>query len=311
MKRSILTKNGMKTVEDEKKPMGPGDLMVRTIACGVCEGDVVAYKNRAGLGDRMQRLGHEGNGIVEETGKDVRNFKPGDIVSCLGGAYTEYFTAPETRFAKLPDHLDPKTALGEPLACVVHAMNRLTVHAEDRVGIVGCGFMGMLALQVLKHRGAGYILAVDPIEERREHALTLGADESLPPEDVPLAEDPVKEGDFDIVVELAGVQPAVDLCGNMVRQHGHINIVATHRSNDGVRTVNMYQWNWKSITVHQGHIRKDDEKVKALQESVELMSGGAVKMDSLVVCYALDNAEQAFQDLVNRKPGVYKASLVP
>jgi threonine dehydrogenase-like Zn-dependent dehydrogenase len=73
----------------------------------------------------------------------------------------------------------------------------------------------------------------------------------------------------------------------------------------------MYQWNWKAITIHQGHVRRINEKIEALKESVELMASGAVDMQSLVSPYPLEEADQAFQDLINRKPGLYKAILVP
>jgi threonine dehydrogenase-like Zn-dependent dehydrogenase len=306
-----MTKHGMVLRESEGKRFGPDDLLVRTIGCGVCEGDVVPYRSRAELGDRELRPGHEGIGVVDTVGETVTDFAPGDPVTCLSGAYAEYFTCPARMAVKIPDGLDPKLALGEPLACIVHAMNRLTVGPGDAVAVVGCGFMGMLCIQVLKHRGAGRILAIDVIDERREHALTLGADDACAPEDAPLADDPVKEGTFDIVVEAAGVQAAVDLCGDLVNHHGHMNIVATHRSNEGRRTVHMFQWNWKSITIHQGHVRRMEEKTVALHESVDLLASGAVKMDSLVRHYTLEDADQAFQDLVSRKPGVYKAVLMP
>jgi len=307
-----MTRNGMVPAESERKPFGPGQLLVRTVACGVCAGDVFSYTQRGELAEGEQRRpGHEGNGIVEEVGEGVEGFSPGDRVTCLCGAYAEYFTAPAGQAVKLPDSLDPRWALGEPLSCMVHAMNRMTVGPDDRAAIVGCGFMGSLCLQILKSRGAGYVCAVDTLPERREKALAFGADEAFAPEDVPLHEDPLKEGTFDAVVEAAGVGPALELCGNMVNHHGAINIVSTHQTNDGLRTVNMYQWNWKAITIHQGHVRRTDEKLEALRESVELMAAGRVDMQSLVSFYPLDEADRALQDLVNRKPGVYKAALVP
>ena len=311
MRRSVITKDGMAMRETERKPFGPDDLLVRTLGCGVCEGDVVEYRKRATLGDRELRPGHEGIGTVEGVGDNVTGFQVGDCVTCLCGAYAEYFTSPAAWAAKVPDGLDPKLALGEPLSCVVHAMNRLTVGPADRVAVIGCGFMGLLCVQVLKHRGAGRLLAIDVIGERRERALALGSDESCAPEDAPRADEPARYGTFDFVVEAAGVPEAIDLAGDLVDHHGHMNIVATHRSNEGRRTVNMYQWNWKAITIHQGHVRRTDEKIAALHESVGLLASGAVKMDSLVRHYALEDADQAFQDLVKREPGVYKAVLMP
>jgi len=311
MKRSVMTRNGMAMRESERKPYGPADLLVRTLGCGVCEGDVVEYKNRSSLGDQELRPGHEGIGVVEEVGCDVEGFGKGDTVTCLAGAYAEYFTSPAEWAVKVPDGLDWRLALGEPLSCVVHAMNRLTVGPRDRAAIMGCGFMGLLALQVLKNRGVGHLCGIDPILERREQALAFGAAEVYAPEDAPLHDDVEHEGTFDIVVEASGVQAALDLAGNLVAQHGAINILGTHRGNEGRRTVHMYQWNWKAITVHNGHVRRTDEKVEALRESVRLLADGTVDVVPLVKYYALEDADQAFRDLVNRKPGVYKAVLVP
>ena len=101
------------------------------------------------------------------------------------------------------------------------------------------------------------------------------------------------------------------MAGDLVNHHGTINVLATHRGNEGRRTVNMFQWNWKAITVINGHVRRDDEKLTALVESVNLMAGGAVDMKPLVQLYTLENADQAFQDLEHRKPGLYKAALLP
>ena len=59
-----------------------------------------------------------------------------------------------------------------------------------------------------------------------------------------------------MVIEAAGVQSAVDLCTELVTQHGKIILVGYHQSNDGMRNVNMQQWNFKAIDVINGHVRR-------------------------------------------------------
>jgi hypothetical protein len=60
MRRAVLTKNGMVMRGSERKPYGERDILVETIGCGICEGDVVEDKPREDLCGRELRLGHEG-----------------------------------------------------------------------------------------------------------------------------------------------------------------------------------------------------------------------------------------------------------
>ena len=83
---------------------------------------------------------------------------------------------------KVPDGLDPRFVLGEPVACCVHASDRFNVQPGDEVAIVGCGFMGQICMQLARLQGAGKIVAIDPVEYRREMASSLGADEIASPE---------------------------------------------------------------------------------------------------------------------------------
>ncbi|HUU54223.1 MAG TPA: L-iditol 2-dehydrogenase, partial [Armatimonadota bacterium] len=82
------------------------------------------------------------------------------------------------------------------------------------------------------------------------------------------------------------------------------------QTNSGLRTVNMERWNFKAIDVINGHVRRDDEKVDAMRRGIELMAAGRMKMEPLVTEYDFGLIDQAFEDLLNRKEGLYKAALV-
>ena len=312
MKVAVLTKSGL-VIRDQRTPsIGPGQILVKTTGCGVCSGEVGSYKGRADPGDADEReMGHEGSGIVVQVGENVQGVAVNDEVTTLNGRFAEYFVTTPDSLVKLPENVDPIYALGEPVACCVHAGNRFGIRYGDRVAIVGCGFMGLMCLQLADLQGAGVIYAIDPIPWRLEAASHLGADEVFSPESQETkqmrAEGGPYQGQFDVVIEAAGVQSAIDVCGDIVKQHGRIILVGHHYSEGGARTVFMNQWNVKAIDVINGHVRRKDEKLEAMRAGMELMRTGRLVTGPLVTCYDMARAEEAFQDLVNRREGLFKA----
>ncbi|HVN63391.1 MAG TPA: alcohol dehydrogenase catalytic domain-containing protein [Candidatus Binataceae bacterium] len=196
-------------IEECAKPEpGPGDLLVRTRACGICSGDIVPWymKRKAPLVP-----GHEPAGIVEAAGAAVRDFKPGDRVfahhhapcfqcaACRRGEYvqcstwratkimpggmSEYFTVSaenQRDTLKLPDSMsDADAVLIEPAACVVKSVRRGALKPGESILIIGLGIMGMLHVKIARHLGAGMIIGADLAELRVKRALELGADRGI------------------------------------------------------------------------------------------------------------------------------------
>lgn len=91
------------------------------------------------------------------------------------GGFAEYGVAPLTQLRRLPDNVSFEDAsFCEPLACILNAHSGTRIDVGDDVVIVGSGPIGMLHLQVARHRGARLIVS-DPIAQRLEIAKTLGA----------------------------------------------------------------------------------------------------------------------------------------
>ncbi len=310
MRTAVLTKDGFEIREMETPTIADDEVLVRTLACGICSGDVFVYRNRAELAATHSRLGHEATGRIVAVGRHATGFQPGDVVTSLSlPAYADFFVARPDQLVTLPSGIDPINALGEAVACCVHAANRFGTRPDDKVAVIGCGFMGLICLQLAKHQGAGLICAVDPVAERRQMAKHMGAQISYDP----LVDDATTilsaHGEFDVVIEATGVQSAVDLCTDLVAQHGRIVLVGYHQSNGGLRTVNMEQWNFKAIDVVNGHVRRQDEKLEAMRLGMDLMRQGHIVTAPLVTVFDLDQVEQAFQALTNGTPGLYKAVL--
>jgi threonine dehydrogenase-like Zn-dependent dehydrogenase len=311
MKAAVLTKGGFEIGEVERPEPGPREVLVKVSACGICEGDTYQYR-------RMQRgesfeseLGHEGSGIVEAIGKRVGELKEGDRVTAIDGPYGEYFVTRPERLVKLPDGIDLVWAMGEPVACVLHAAPRFGIRLGDRVALLGCGFMGLLCLQAARLAGPSHLCAMDLLDWRLTTAKALGADETLNVEGMS-GEDLAKcLGEFDVVIEAVGNQAALDLAWPIVRQHGRIILIGYHQTGQGMRTINMERWNFKAIDVINGHVRRDDEKVEAMRRGLDLMAAGRFQMEPLVTEYDFDHIDEAFEDLIGRKEGLYKVALVP
>ena len=305
MLAAVLTRDGFRLDERPLPTPDAGQLLVRSEALGICEGDVYHYRQRKGLAAE-QVLGHEGTGVVVGVGAGVTGFREGDRVTTLGGPYAEAYTVQAEMAVPVPEGLEPIHALGEPIACCVHAAARFGVHPGDRVAMIGCGFMGLVCMQLARMQGAAEVVAVEPMPWRRETAHELGADSVYGPE-----EDLSSFGAFDVVLEATGVQGGLDLVGPLVREHGRAVLIGYHQSADGQRKVDMRQWNYKAIDIINGHVRRNDEKLEAARASLALLQAGLLRVGPLVTAYSLPMIGQAFDDLVARKKGLYKAVLVP
>jgi L-iditol 2-dehydrogenase len=196
-------------VRIEEKPVpriGPGELLVRIIASGICGSDVMEWY-------RLDRaplvLGHEIAGEVVEVGKGIEKYKVGDRVTvahhvpcntcryCLNGNHTVCDTLRRTNFDPggfaeyvrlpainvdrgvflLPDAMSFEEATFiEPLACILRGQRKANVRPGQSVLVIGSGISGLLHVQLAKALGAGHIVAVDINAYRLKAAKKLGAD---------------------------------------------------------------------------------------------------------------------------------------
>lgn len=311
MKAAILTINGFEIREIQTPNIGDNEVLARTLVCGVCNGEVFVYQKRAELASANNRLGHEASGKIVAVGRSVTNVQPGDIITALAQpAYAVYFVADSEMVVKIPPEIDPAYALDEPIACCVHAANRFGTRLKDKAAIIGCGFMGLVSLQMVKNQGAGFICPIEPVSERRDLSVRLGADIAYNPNEKSTTDILKLHSNFNIVIEAAGTQSAINLCTNLVDQHGRIILIGYHQSNNGLRTVNMQQWNYKAIDVINGHVHRDDEKTQAMRKGMELMQRGYLNTKPLVSFYDFAEIELAFRNLTESKSGLLKAVLL-
>jgi threonine 3-dehydrogenase len=238
---------------DAPKP-GMNDVLIRVLRAGICGTDVHIYK----WDDWAQRtipvpmaIGHEFVGEVVETGSNVADFHPGDIVSgeghvvcgrcrnCLAGrrhlcahtmgvgvnrpgAFAEYIVLPMTNIWRHAPTVDLDiAAIFDPFGNAVHTALSFPVLGED-VLVTGCGPIGLMAVAVAKHAGARFVVATDMNPFRLGLAKKLGATVALDVSKSTLADAQkqlgMKEG-FDVGLEMSGNGQAFrDMLANM--SHG-------------------------------------------------------------------------------------------
>jgi len=189
---------------------GPGEVLVRTLACGICGSDLHALKHaelfvatarRVGnpfvmdLG-RDVVMGHEFCAEIVEHGPDTRRTLPVGARVCsrptlvratgphsIGysndnpGGYGEYMRLTEALLLEVPNGLATEhAALTEPMAVGVHAVAKAQLSADDAPLVIGCGPVGLAVIAALRLVDARPIVAADFSKRRRELALTMGAD---------------------------------------------------------------------------------------------------------------------------------------
>jgi L-iditol 2-dehydrogenase len=238
-------KGDLRLHEEERPEPRPGETLVRVQAVGLCGSDLHWFGEGA-IGEtpvtRPLVLGHEFAGVTE----DGRRVAVDPAVSCLtcplcleghpnlceairfaghgetDGGLREWVAWPERCLVPLPAGLsEADGALLEPLGVALHAVDLAHLRPGDRVGIFGCGPIGLLILQVARLSGAGQVVATDVGERphrleaaRRLGALAFAADGGR---EARAIRDAVGGRGLDVAIEVAGENAAVDAAVDSVR----------------------------------------------------------------------------------------------
>ena len=312
---------------------GSGDVVVRVTIAGLCGTDY-----RIWTGERPVRYplvpGHELIGVVESVGAEVGSIRPGARVAiepnyscgacplcregnrnlCLArtavgidvdGGFAELVSVPERCCRPVPLGVaDEDLLLTEPLAVVVRAVDRGAPRPGESAAVVGAGTLGLLALQVLRARGAR-VLAVGRSTRRFDLARRLGAAETHSASAGSL-EDAARrfsgrEG-VDLVVETAGTAEAVLHALALVRPGGRVVLTGLPHEPTPVPFFGVVR---REVTITGSMIYQDE-----FPEAMALVARGAVQTRPLVTHrFALDAITEAFA--AHHDPASIKVALVP
>jgi len=319
----------IKYEETRIKPLKRGEILVKIGAALTCGTDVKTY--RRGHPVLIKQIpsgfGHEFAGTVEKIAEGVTNVKVGDRVVCansapcgecffckrgeynlcehldlLNGAYAEYIVVPERIVRKntiiLPDSLPfHKAAFAEPLANVVHGVERTDIKPGDTVGVIGIGPIGLMFARLAKLKGARVIAAGrNPIKLKLAEEFSY-ADEVVDLKKYPNPEkifkDFTEEGKgLDVAVECVGLPEMWERVFSCVRPGGTVHFFGGCKSGSTVTfdTTKMHYGDIKLMSVFH-------HTPKYFRQALDYIASGKVEVEKLITAeLPLEKVEWAMQE---------------
>ncbi len=313
-----------------------GEVLVRIRAALTCGTDLKAFLRGHPMIPMPGLFGHEFSGVIEEAGKGVKRFKPGDEIMSVHtapcrtcrfcakklynlcenimhtkilGAFADHIVVPkhivkQNMFHK-PQHLSfEEAALLEPLACVVHCMSGVKINRGDSVLIIGTGPIGLLHLLLAKQKGAK-VTITGLEQERLDLAKKLGADEVILPRLLENIEKSTAGLGFDFVFECTGQVSVWENTVNYVRRGGTVVLFGGCKKGTIV-TYDTYRIHYDEITL-KGVFHFTPADVK---EAYRLLKENLVDVKPLISGhYNLEDIREPF-DKLSRGEGI-KYAIIP
>lgn len=252
MKTARLHAVGDLRLHDEPDPrQAHGEEIIRVSAVGLCGSDRHWFED-GGIGDATLRrplvLGHEVAGVIEGGPRDGERVVLDPADPCgrcdlcrsgrghlceelrfLGHGETDgglrtLMAWPGSLLHRIPDAVgDAEAVLLEPLGIALHALDRAGVRSGERVGVFGCGPIGLLLVQLLRSIGSSVAVATDVVPHRVEAARAMGASAAvLAPDDGGAA---MWLPPIDVAFEVAGEDSAVEAAIASLRPGGRLALV--------------------------------------------------------------------------------------
>ncbi len=251
MRAIVLHAPGDIRLEDRPKPVAaPGQVVVRVASVGVCGSDLPRMLVK-GAWKMPLITGHEFSGHIVELGVGVEGWSNGELVavpplmacheceqcktgnysrckdydyfgSRCDGAYAEFVAVPVSNLLKTPDGIDPRAvAMADPASIALHAIWKAGGMTLGKTGaVIGCGPIGLFAIQWMLLMGASEVIAVDVSEQKLELARKAGATRTILSGD--LAANCQKA---DLVIEAVGVNPTINAAVVLAGPGGHVSFI--------------------------------------------------------------------------------------
>lgn len=318
---------------------GPGEVLVRLRAVGVCGSDVHYYADGR-IGDAVVEypfvLGHEPAGEVAAVGPGVEGLAAGDRVALepafpcgicpicrrgrpnccpqvrflgtppVGGVFEEYHLFQAEQCVPLPEGISFEAAAClEPMAVALHAVNLARLELGARVAVMGGGPIGILTAVAARLAGASFVALTEPIPERRALAAKFGVDLVLDP----FAGDARAEirraaGTIDAAFEAAGTQEAVDDATLVAGPGGTAVIIGIPAA--------------ERISLRAHDVRRKELKIlmarrsnHTLEPAIRLMRAGRIDPGAIVTHrFPLDQLPRAMELAHAYEDGVLKAMVL-
>ncbi len=276
--RAMVLRGTEVSVEEVERPTpGPGQVLARVRACGVCGSDL----HFARFSEQLVRasstydpagwasmdlgrgvvMGHEFVAEVVESGPGVEGWAVGTRVTSVPvlplpeaprgvqsigystrypGAYGEYVVMSASLLLRVADHVpDAVAATTEPCAVGLHAVREARIQAGEHALVMGAGPIGLMTLLWLKHEGIAHVTVSELAGPRRDLATRLGADLVLDPatDDVAARIAEAGGGPPPLVFECIGVEGTLAHAMALVARRGRVVVVGVCMTEDRITPI--------------------------------------------------------------------------
>jgi threonine dehydrogenase-like Zn-dependent dehydrogenase len=285
------------------------ELLVQIQGVGMCASTIPLWEGREWFNYPLDPgvPGHEGWGEIVAKGDQVVDFEIGDRVAFLAGnSFAELLTIPSEDAVKLPEFLNEVDFPGEAFGCLMNILERADILEGQTVAIIGLGFIGQGLVELMANKGVRVIgisrrASALKFAEKADYTILMDDHEQIIQSITKITNGKGCER----VIECTGKQWPLDLAGEIIGEYGKLIIAGYHQ--DGVRNVNVQQWNWKAIDVINAHERSTIKYKKGIENAIEAISKGTLNPSRLITHhFSSKELDKAFQVLANCPEGYIK-----
>lgn len=273
-------------------------------------------------------IGYSASGIVLETGKNIKNFKPGDRVACAGDKianHAEFIAVPENLAIKIPQNLSVKAASTVTLGSIsLQGVRRCSPTLGENIVVIGLGILGQLTLQMLKVAGC-HVIGIDLEKSRIEKAIKLGLDAGFSPDKVNVVEEVIRNtdgfgADAAIITAASKGSEVINQAMEMCRKKGKVIVVGDVNLN--IKREEFYKkeldllistsygpgryderYEQKGVDYPYAYVRWTENR--NMQEYLKLLSENKIEIEPLIErIYKVEEVSKAYEELksISEKP---------
>ncbi|HCB50293.1 MAG: hypothetical protein AMJ56_02960 [Anaerolineae bacterium SG8_19] len=326
-------------VETVPKPeIGPEEVLLRVLNASICGTDIRIFHghHRKYPPGTLRIPGHEMVGEIDQVGDNVRGFELGQRVflapnmgcghcrQCISGnnnicanydaigvtidgAFAEYVRVPaaavlQGNLMPIGDEVDPSVAaLIEPFACVLRGQDAADLRDGDIVLVMGAGPIGVMHVKLANLKGAIKVIVSEPIAERRQQVLQLGADVVADPINQDLKEIVMAESNgrgADVIITAAPVHKVQESALALAAIGGRINFFGGLPKDDPIIQFNSNLVHYKELVVTGTTACSTHDCLRA----AELVNSNRLDLSHLISQrFSLDETPAAFVAAEDRK----------
>ncbi len=326
---------GIKTLELREVDLPipcDGEYLIKVKANGICGSDFEGYLGKTGRRTPPMIMGHEFSGIIDQAPPDgayavgqhvvvfpkpycgvcelcqqgMVNVCPEGI--CMGvlnadGSMCEYITIEEKYIIPFDGISFQEAAMTEPLAVAYRSVYKISdeqIKQANHIIVIGAGTIGLLALVLLKYRGARHVIVSDASDSRLEAAKFLGADSSINPRKESFTDVMLKITDgkgCDYSIEAVGIAPTAQNSVECLKIGGTAIWIGNAAK---LVDINMQDIVTRELTIRGNYVYD----LEGFKESLRLLAQGKIDVKPLITHrYDLTDGINAFKDLENNADG--------